>query len=408
MQPTATVPYGSPPLDAPTTVDRAGRWLWFTLIFMLVTVSIGISWDRAWHTQNKFETFYSPPHLFIYSSTIVTILLVAALTFSAQMRPLFGTAFQMRLFTFPVPGALVITAGGLAMLGFAGLVLDNYWHTHFGLDETGWSMPHAMIGWSWFVAALGFIACRLALRPYRPLRWFTAILIGWLILTFSATPFLGPLHNNTTPDKVEAQRRAIATLPALADNTGVAHVQRIYRDANLTRTNPAFLLLSALWCGTVLALVRRLDRRAWVFCAAVAVFSLVQLLSMHGTAIRLDRYLPISHEAATWLPPPLLPAAVALILARRVGMQERGAWAIAGGVFGVLTALTWGSGHPLTWLLLPLAVPVTMVGAWIGTRIAWMLEEPIALDVRRIVPLLGITFPLLTGLVDLYLRRTIA
>ena len=189
-------------------MDRAGRWLWFALVFMLITVSIGISWDGAWHTQNKFETFYSPPHVFIYASTIITILLVAGLTFSPNLRPWFGTAFRMRLFTFPVPGALVITAGGLAMLGFAGLVLDNYWHTNFGLDETAWSMPHAMLGWSWFVATLGFIACRLALRPYRPLRWVTAVALGWLILGFSMTPFLGPLHKTMTPDRLAAQNRA--------------------------------------------------------------------------------------------------------------------------------------------------------------------------------------------------------
>jgi len=37
MQHTMAVPTGASPLDAPTTVDRAGRWLWFTLAFMLVT-----------------------------------------------------------------------------------------------------------------------------------------------------------------------------------------------------------------------------------------------------------------------------------------------------------------------------------------------------------------------------------
>ncbi|HEY8291678.1 MAG TPA: hypothetical protein VIG44_04290, partial [Thermomicrobiales bacterium] len=313
MHQTIVVPSGSPPLDAPTTVDRAGRWLWFALIFMLTSVSIGLNWDRAWHAQNKFETFYSPPHVFIYLSTIITILLVAAITFSAQLRPWFGTAFRMRIFTFPVPGALVITAGGLAMLGFAGLALDNYWHTNFGLDETNWSTPHAMLGWSWFVAMLGFISCRLALRPYRPLRWFTAVALGWLILSFSATPFLGPFHANTTPAKVEAQTRAIAAFPALANNTGIQHVQRIFRDANLTRTNPAFILLGALWIGVVLALVRRLVRRAWVFLTTVGLFSFFLLSGDHRTAVRLDRWLPISHDAAAWLPPPIFPAAVAFV-----------------------------------------------------------------------------------------------
>ncbi len=408
MRQSIVVPSGAAPLNAPTTVDRAGRWLWFALVFMLISVSIGLNWDRAWHAQNKFETFYSPPHLFIYLSTIITILLVAAITFSAQLRPWFGTAFRMRLFSFPVPGALVITAGGLAMLGFAGLVLDNYWHTNFGLDETNWSTPHAMLGWSWFVALLGFISCRLALRPYRPLRWFTAVALGWLILGFSATPFLGPFHSNTTPAKVAAQSRAIASFPALANNTGIEHVQRIFRDANLTRTNPAFLLLAALWIGVVLALVRPLDGRVWVFLGTVGLFSFFLLTGNHAAAVRLDTWLPISHDAGTWLPPPILPAAVAFVLAIRVHVRERWAWAVAGATFAILTYLTWGTGHPLALLLVPVAVPVTMAGAWLGNRIARMLEYPVARDVRLIVPLLGVTSPILLGLVDLYLRKTIA
>src|SRR6185437_12478170 len=33
MRETMVVPLGAPPLDAPTAVDRAGRRLWFALIF---------------------------------------------------------------------------------------------------------------------------------------------------------------------------------------------------------------------------------------------------------------------------------------------------------------------------------------------------------------------------------------
>ena len=159
--------------------------------------------------------------------------------------------------------------------------------------------------------------------------------------------------------------------------------------------------------GTALALVRGIDRRATVLLAVAFSFSFFQLLGNHASAVRLDTYLPISHDARNWLPPPILPAAIALVLALRIGMRERWAWAVAGGVFGVLTYLTWGTGHPLTLLLLPLAVPVTMAGAWIGGRVARMLENPVASDVRLIVPLLGVTSPLLLGLVDLYLRKTI-
>ena len=124
--------------------------------------------------------------------------------------------------------------------------------------------------------------------------------------------------------------------------------------------------------------------------------------------MRLDTWLPISHDAATWLPPPIFPAAVALVVALRFGLRERWAWAVAGAVFAILTYLTWGTGQPLTLLLVPVAVPVTVAGAWLGNRIARMLENPVAPDVRLIVPLLGVTSPLLLGLVDLYLRKTIA
>jgi len=108
--------------------------------------------------------------------------------------------------------------------------------------------------------------------------------------------------------------------------------------------------------------------------------------------VRLDKWLPISHDAATWLPPPILPAAIALVVALRVGIRERWAWAVAGATFAVLTFLTWGTGHPLTLLLVPIAAPVTMEGAWLGNRIARMLENPVAPDVRLIVPLLGLVF----------------
>jgi hypothetical protein len=407
MQQTATMATGTVPLNAPTNIDRAGRWLWFTLVFMVVTMSLGLAWDRSWHARNKFETFYSPPHLFIYATTIITILLVAGITFSEKLRPWFGTAFRLRLFSFPVPGALVITAGGLAILSFAGLVLDNYWHTNFGLDETKWSTPHHMLGCAWFVTILGFVSCRLALRPYRPLRAVAAIALGWLLLAFSFSPVLGPFATNMTPARVQAQSAALAALPALFNQPGIQHVQRIYLAANLTRTNPWFLLLGAFWAGVMLALLRRLDRRAWVLLVTVGLFSLLQLSGDRRATLRLDRFLPLSHDAANWLPPPIFPAAIALVLLWRTRLAERWTWAVAGLVFGILTFVTWGTG-PLMLLCMPLAAPVMLAGVWLGRRIARMLENPTAPDVRVLVPLLGIAAPVALGCIDLYLRQTIA
>lgn len=401
------VPPPLPPLPDARGIRLAGRSLWFAFIFMLATIAIGLTWDGAWHARHRFETFWSPPHLFIYTTTMITVLLVARLTLLPELRRWFGPTIRLRLLSFAIPGALFVTAGGLATLAFAGLVLDNAWHTRFGLDETPWSAPHSMLGWAWFVTALGFIACRLALRPYRPLRGWTALLLGWLVLGFSATPFLGPFQANATPDALVAKAQRLATFPALLNSAGIAHVQRIEAAANLTRTNPAFLLFAALWAGVALGIVRRLDRRAWVFLLIVGLWSLVQLTSAHGEAVRLDRFVPLSHYAANWLPPPIFPAALTFVLLTNVRVAERWAWLVAGGVFGLLITLTWGTHTPM-WLLVPLAIPILSGGAWLGTRIVHILEAPTSPAVVRLVPLLGMTAPVLVGGIDLYLRHTIA
>jgi hypothetical protein len=206
---------------------------------------------------------------------------------------------------------------------------------------------------------------------------------------------------------VRAQSAALAALPALFNQPGIQHVQRIYLVANLTRTNPLFLLLGALWAGMMLALLRRLDRRAWVLLVTVGIFSVLQLAGEHRATLRLDRYLSLSHDAANWLPLPIFPAAIALVLLARTRLAEQWAWVITGIVFGALTFLAWGTG-PLMLLCVPLAAPVMLASAWLGDRIARMLEIPTAPYVRTLVPLLGITAPVLLGFVDLYLRQTIA
>ncbi len=395
--------------DDPRSAARAGRGMWFALIFFFTTLVVGLSWDRSWHTTHPFESFYSPPHLFIYATAIISTLLVARLVLVPELRRPFGQTIRLRLFATPVPGALVLAGGGLLMLGFAGLVLDNAWHTRFGLDETGWSTPHAMIGCALSVVALGFVACRLALRPALPLRWYTAVALCWIVLAFSS-PFFGPLRENTTPARLEAQRRAVATFPALADSVPFTHVLRIEAAANLTRTNPVYLLLGGLWVGIVLAIVRRLDRRWWVWIGAVALWSFIELLDHRRAAVRLDHFLPISRDAAVWLPPPILPAALVLLLLTRLRLSERWSWLpwlAAGSIFAVLTCATWGRGGAM-WLLLPVAAVLTVGGAWLGGRVADVLESPTSGGVFRLIAAIAVAIPLLTGTADLWLRHSIS
>ncbi|MFL5732719.1 MAG: hypothetical protein ACJ78Q_05915 [Chloroflexia bacterium] len=378
-------------------LGRAHRLLSLALVTLVCGVAVGVTWDRAWHARHVFETFYSPPHLFVYSVVALAALMVASMVLRPGIRSWFGQELSLPPVPFSVPGSMIILAGGFFTLALAGL-LDNLWHTSFGLDETSWSEPHAMISWGLLVVCLGFAACRLALRPYRPLRWYTVLMLGYLVLAVSAAPFMGPLYHNNTPDSV----RAVAAIPTLVAQPAAQHTFAIYLQWNLDRTNLLLIPLGALWAGAVLAFVRGLDRRAWVFLTVVSLWSLVALLGDRATARRLDQFVPTSHDPASWLPLPLLPAAIAIVMLIRARVPERWAWPATGLLFGLLTTLTWGT-FPLGYLAIAAAAPAMAAGAPLGRQVYRALERPTVWGIRALL-LAGVTVPLLVGAIDLYVR----
>jgi len=134
--------------SASTVAPRAAlRLLWLTFWLAAIAAVIGGSWDGYWHLTHPFDGFFSPPHVFVYGTCTVMGLVICLMTFAPSIRRAFGPGFSVPLIRFPVPGPLFILGGATVMLGAAGLIFDNFWHTNFGLDETNWSFPHAMIGW---------------------------------------------------------------------------------------------------------------------------------------------------------------------------------------------------------------------------------------------------------------------
>jgi hypothetical protein len=100
----------------------------------------GSGWDVSWHRVFGRDTFWSTPHLFIYTG--VTLWGVAALIAT-------GTAMAGR----PIRGRALVLGPlraelGLALLGVGALVtilagpFDNLWHSLFGRDVDIWSPPH--------------------------------------------------------------------------------------------------------------------------------------------------------------------------------------------------------------------------------------------------------------------------
>lgn len=369
---------------------RSARAFWWTFWLFVAAFGLGFGWDRAWHTTHAFQDFYSPPHLFIYSVFTLSALSLLRIVCSRTLRAAFDQNQRVGVFSLTVPAPLALAGSGYLLIGFAGL-LDDIWHTTFGLDETAWSTPHAMLGWGIMLAALGLIAVRLALRPQIALSWPALIVLALLVLRLAATTPLGPLDNYGTKELIGR----VAAIPVLARDPAAQHAFRIAQHWNLARTNPAFLPIASLAAGFALALTHRFTRGGRAFVLVAVLATLLATSSAH----RVADYFGVAGDRRNWLPLPLLPAALAYLGVRRLTGREQWSWAAAGVVFSLLVAAWWGEG-----LYALLGVPAMLLGAMAGARTYRALESPTATELRTLA-LIAFTTPLALGVIDLLLRR---
>ena len=391
-----------PPARRPVRPDTARWLLWGALTIFALAVASGVSAARAGLHVHLFDALFAPTPAFLWWLAVVVAALTLPLIFSSRLRVWFGPGFLVRPLRFPIPGALALVAGGLLTLAAAAL-LDGVWLTGRSAFETAWSLPAALASWAILVIVLGFIACRLALIPLKPLRWYSAVVLGWLALEFSFGPLTGPLGANAAPAVLVAAR-AIAGL--LAD-PAVQHVYRIYFGLDITRTNPLFLLFAAFWAGAGLALLRALDERAWVLLTTTALWSALALYVAIGDVTTLDHLLntTLLRDARTWAVVPLFFAAALFVILDKLGLPERASWALAGLLFGVLVFGTWGAG-PVYFLMVLLAPVVLPFGVEAGRYVARVLSEPTAMRVGAL--LLGaVLIPVAFGVLDLTLQHAV-
>ena len=310
---------------------HARRLLWLAFGICALTLTVGRVWDSYWHTIHLYEGFFSPPHIFIYAMTSANIAVVAVMLLTGNVRRWFGPGFKILGLPFEIPNALALVLGAFAFIALAGLVLDNWWHWRYGLDETVWALPHSMLGWMWLAALLGFVACYLASGRHQAPSQYTSLIISVVLLGFSVSPILGPLYQKNTP----AMIMAIARIPVLMTQPSAVHLHQIYLQWNLDRTNPLVAPLGAFWAGAALAFVQQLDRRTRVMLGAAVLWTLITALGDYGLAQRLEAYYPVLNDPASWLPLPLLPAAMVYAGLRRLGFGERTAWAASGATLGL-------------------------------------------------------------------------
>ncbi len=376
---------------------RARILLYASLAVFTAGIAFGSAWDLYWHSIHRVDNFFTPPHLFIYSGVAAAGALAITLAVRPELSRWFGPAYRLPLVPFPVPGSIMMLGFGVAVTLIAG-GLDDWWHTSFGQNETRWSLPHAMLAWGIYVAMLGFLSCRLAMRAHRPMSRFSPAMYGVLLLAFSMAALLGPLFLNTTPE-------AMARLATMQGFSGAEtlHLFRIIDKYEITRANPFYPALAALWAGAGIAVIRAFDPRPRTILEVTALATI--LYTAFG--LLAASYIGAVEPWGTWLPPVVLPAAAVLLYLDAKRLDAKLVWFAAGAVLGVLTFFTYGWG-PLAFALSLLAGPMMIAGWWVGERIFRVVKDPTPAGVGWLVPLFGAAMPVLVGLLDLYMRSTTA
>lgn len=113
--------------------EQSVRNLALALVALSAVLGVfGGTWDAAWHVTLKRETFWTPPHLLLYSGTAI-----------ALFGSLLGLAvpwLRSRALWIVEPGFAIAAIGASVVIGAA--PLDDFWHRTFGRDVDVWSFPH--------------------------------------------------------------------------------------------------------------------------------------------------------------------------------------------------------------------------------------------------------------------------
>ncbi|MFF3226591.1 hypothetical protein ACFYV7_27615 [Nocardia suismassiliense] len=174
--PSDTIEDGSTPTAHTATSDnstaaRVGAW--GVLLGTAVTL-IGLSWDIQWHNDVGPDTFFTLPHLFLYSGSAISGFASLAMVFlatSAQRagRPvpaLGGTPIRVFGSNLTAPLGYMVAGAGAALFLVYGL-LDMQWHAIYGFDAVLNTPSHVALFLSITLTMIGSIMVFAAHRDHR-------------------------------------------------------------------------------------------------------------------------------------------------------------------------------------------------------------------------------------------------
>jgi len=160
--------------DPADTGVAAGTGAYVVLLGTAIT-TVGISWDIQWHTEVGPDTFFTLPHLLLYSgsalsgiASLVLVLMATAAQRAGRPMPRTVGGTPVRVFggTFTAPLGYLISGSGAASFLLYGL-LDLWWHSLYGFDAVLNSPPHVALFLSISATMVGSVIVFAAARDQR-------------------------------------------------------------------------------------------------------------------------------------------------------------------------------------------------------------------------------------------------
>jgi hypothetical protein len=158
----------------------------------------GLTWDIQWHNDVGPDTFFTLPHLLLYSgsafsgiaSLVVVLLTTAAQRSGKPVDPMVGgRAVAVLGRTFAAPVGYLISGIGAASFLLYGL-WDQWWHGLYGFDAVIASPPHIGLLLSITITMVGAVMVFAVVRS-RPSGVAWALISLAVLLTFSTVTAIG-------------------------------------------------------------------------------------------------------------------------------------------------------------------------------------------------------------------------
>ena len=197
------------PRPVASTAERVRTLTGVPMLLGVLLSFLGFAWDVQWHVDVGPDTFFTAPHLVLYSGIALTGLVCLAVTLVTTAaarrgdRSAMGGTVPILRGAYRAPlGYLIGGFGALSFLLYG--LLDQWWHSIYGFDVVIVSPPHVGLILSIFVTMLGALlvfagevqrADRPTLGPTLGFAAAAAILFAFLTPTLlDALPwFVGPV-----------------------------------------------------------------------------------------------------------------------------------------------------------------------------------------------------------------------